>query len=315
VTPFAHAKSAYQLEQIALAAAMGADPTTAQQTRRETEESMGVWVGRGNDNGLRDIFVRTDAASAIFFDATVDRVADGLGLLGDTDSKDMRRGKAVGVLADPQEALDIYAAAADVHTSQLSGSDVAQPLATSPTRRGRHNDRARPQAILYVHLSQEAVAGSAGGVARVEGVGPVVGDQVRSWLRRCDVTVKPVLDLADVAPVDAYEVPDRMREAVILRSPSDAFPYATGDARRADLDHTIPYRPPDRGGPPGQTRPDNLGPQGRFTHRLKTHGRWTVRQLADGVFLWRTPHGQHYLVDQSGTTRLDSVRQTAPVTA
>jgi hypothetical protein len=313
VTPFAHAKSAFQLEQIALAAAMGADTTTADRERRAAEESMGVWVGRGGDNGLRSIMVRTDAASAIFFDAAVDRVADGLALLGDSDSKDMRRGKAVGVLAHPQEALDLYDAAAHLQVSPKASLDETQPSAPGRAAPVRRPARARPRAVLYVHLSQDAVAGAAG-VVRVEGVGPVVGDQVRSWLGRCDVTVKPVLDLAGMAPVDGYEVPDKMREAIVLRSPTDVFPYATGDARRADLDHTIPYRPPDRGGPPGQTRPGNLGPHGRFTHRLKTFGRWRVRQLADGVFVWRTPHGRHYLVDQSGTTRLDGVRATAPIT-
>ena len=306
VTPFAHGKSAYQLEQIALAAAMGADPVAAQRQRREAEASMGVWVGRGTDDGVRDIFVRTDAASAVFFDAAVDRVADGLGLLGDTDTKVMRRGKAVGVLADPQEALDLYAAAAEADDRRVGGAGARRNLSDHPRRRVA----GRQKAVLYVHLSQDAVAGGTG-VARIEGVGPVVGDQVRSWLSRCDVTVKPVLDLAGVAPVDAYEIPDAMREAVIMRSPTDVFPYATGDARRADLDHTIAYRPPDRGGPPGQTRPGNLGPHGRFNHRLKTHcdGRWQVRQLADGVFVWRTPHGRHYLVDQSGTTKLDAVRR------
>jgi hypothetical protein len=93
-----------------------------------------------------------------------------------------------------------------------------------------------------------------------------------------------------------------MREAVFLRSPADVFPHATSTSRRMDLDHTEPYQDPGSGGPPGQTRTDNLGPHTRFTHRLKTHGRWTVRQLADGAYLWRSPHGRHFLVDQAGTT-------------
>ena len=70
-----------------------------------------------------------------------------------------------------------------------------------------------------------------------------------------------------------------------------------------DLDHTQPYRDPDEGGPPGQTRPDDLGPMTRRHHRIKTHGHgWTVRQVFDGVCVWRTPHGRHYLVDHTGTT-------------
>jgi hypothetical protein len=115
------------------------------------------------------------------------------------------------------------------------------------------------------------------------------------------VTVKPVLDLADQTPVDAYEIPDRLREAIHLRNPVDVFPYATNTSRRRDIDHTIPYRPPDHGGPPGQTRVDNLGPMTRFHHRIKTHSRWQLRQPFPGVYLWRSPHGHHYLVDHTGT--------------
>jgi hypothetical protein len=156
-----------------------------------------------------------------------------------------------------------------------------------------------------VHISTDALAGD--GVARVEDVGPIVASQVREWLGRTDVKVTPVLDLAGVAPVDAYEIPDRMREAVFLRSPTDVFPRAARASRTMDCDHTKPYVPMSRGGPPGQTRPENLGPHARFHHRLKTHGRWLVRQIADGVFLWRAPHGRHFLVDQSGTVALDGV--------
>ena len=92
-----------------------------------------------------------------------------------------------------------------------------------------------------------------------------------------------------------------MREAVLLRSPVDVFPWATGASRRRDLDHTAPYLPPPHGGLPGQTRTDNLAPMGRRSHRVKTHGRWRVWQVSDGVLLWQAPHGHCYLVDRDGT--------------
>ena len=34
---------------------------------------------------------------------------------------------------------------------------------------------------------------------------------------------------------------------------------------------------------------------------MKTHGRWRLRQPEPGVYLWRSPHGQIYLVNPSGT--------------
>jgi hypothetical protein len=241
-------------------------------------------------HGMRDILVRTDAASAADFDAAVDRVADGLGALGDADPKQVRRGKAVGVLASPQAALDLYERA---FAAPAGGSGDAAP---------RRVD-SRPKAVLYVHLTDDVLR-SGSGAARVEGVGPVVAKQVRDWLGRRAVTVRPVLDPAGLAPVDGYEAPDEMREAVRLRTPADVFPYAACVSRRMDLDHTDPYVDPGDGGPPGQTRPGNLGPHTRRTHRIKTHSRWRVRQIADGAYLWRSPHGRHYLVDHTGTTAI-----------
>jgi hypothetical protein len=113
-----------------------------------------------------------------------------------------------------------------------------------------------------------------------------------------------VLDLARQAPVDAYEIPDRLREAVRLRTPADTFPYASNTGRRMDPDHTDPYVDPGAGGQPGQTGAANLGPMTRLHHRIKTHGRWQVSQPLDGIYLWRSPHGRHYLVDHTGTTSL-----------
>ncbi len=112
-----------------------------------------------------------------------------------------------------------------------------------------------------MHLSQDAFTRDDQGVARFEGEGPITVDQVRRWLGHCNVTVKPVIDLANQIPVDAYEVPDRLREAMQLRSPIDVFPFATNAGRNRQADHSVPYVDPGDGGPPGQTALDNLGPR------------------------------------------------------
>ena len=41
-----------------------------------------------------------------------------------------------------------------------------------------------------------------------------------------------------------------------------------------------------------------------FHHRIKTHGRWQVKQPFPGIYLWRDPHGRTYLVDHTGTRPL-----------
>jgi hypothetical protein len=115
--------------------------------------------------------------------------------------------------------------------------------------------KARPRAVIYVHLSEEALNASRG-VARVEEVGPVLLSQLRMILGdHCSISVKPVIDLpAGHTAVDAYEIPASLREQILLRNPADAFPYAAAVSRSIDIDHTIPYLNPDKGGPPGQTR-------------------------------------------------------------
>jgi len=48
----------------------------------------------------------------------------------------------------------------------------------------------------------------------------------------------------------------------------------------------------------------------RFHHRIKTHGRWQVQQPYPGIYLWRDPYGAFYLVDHTGTRRINRA-QTA----
>ena len=162
-----------------------------------------------------------------------------------------------------------------------------------------------PQVVLYLHLYARTDTGQVGPVARWEGEGPVSTAYVRDVLGpACEFVVRPVLDPANLAPVDAYEVPDRHREAVHLRTPADVFPYAANTTRSMQLDHTKPYLTPDHGGPPGQTAVGNLGPMTRFHHRIKTHGSCQLKQPFPGIYLWRDPHGRIYLVDHTGTRPL-----------
>ncbi len=224
-----------------------------------------------------------------------------------TSEAGCRAGSGPGVRPQPApgtrpHALDLFA---DIHTatgqpepSDPDGrADSAESTSTRPTP-GPVNTR--PDVTLYVHLTDQALQ-SGTGVARVEGIGPVTVDRVRTWLAHANVTVKPVIDLNNQVPVDAYEIPDRIREAVHLTIPVDCFPYATSTRRTGDIDHTIPFVKPDDGGPPGQTGVGKLGPITRFHHRVKTHGDWQVVQPFTGVFVWRTPHGRYYLVDHTGT--------------
>ena len=101
-----------------------------------------------------------------------------------------------------------------------------------------------PKAVLYVHLHQAAVhgAGRAGGVARVEGLGPVTLTGLHALLARTDLVVKPVIDLSDRVRTTAYEHPESLKERVHLTTGGDYWPYATSTSRNVDYDHPTPYR-------------------------------------------------------------------------
>jgi hypothetical protein len=331
-----------RLETLLEAKIIEADPVGAEQRAVLAAQERFVRLGRASEHGLKLIIARATAGDAIWFKATIDRIAEILARQGDTDSVEVRRSKAIGILAQPAQALQLLCehqrdewdgaaepvaaaeAAETKHDAEpADAADVAETADTADTAEADQNadpdvdadhqslrlepppfdpDRARPRAVVYVHLSSEAL-NDGSGVARVEDVGPVLLGRLRSVLGdRCMINLKPVIDLpAGHTPVDSYEIPARLREQLQLRYPADVFPYAAAVSRRIDVDHTIRYLSPDCGGPPGQTRIGNLGPHVRRHHRCKTHGGWQVRQPEPGSWLWRSPHRRIYLVNASGT--------------
>jgi hypothetical protein len=234
---------------------------------------------------------------------SLDEMARALTILGDTDSHDVRRAKALALLADPEAALAVVRRANEVLDASTDEATWVGPHDGTAPRRAADLGTA----ILYVHLSDTSLANPdqpGGGVARVEDLGPVLLDQVRDWLGHRNVVVKPVINIPEIRPVDCYEVPARMSEAIRLRNPASPFPFSPNTGRTGDDDHTRAYRPMDDGGPPGQTTVPNLGRMPRFEHRVKTFAGWKVTQPRSGIWIWRTPHGHYHLVDHASTTPL-----------
>ncbi len=231
-----------------------------------------------DDTAVSFLAARVDTADAIFFDAAVDRIADILGEHGDADSKEVRRAKAIGVLATPARAQSLLADA----TSETAANDP----------------RLLPRATVYVHVAEETLL-TGRGVARVDGVGALPAAMLKHLLGHTRVRLTPVVRPYATAGVDSYEIPDRVRRQVLLRDHIEVFPFSSRAARHQDLDHTRPYVP----GRSNQTRPDNLGPLSRKAHRAKTHGGWRLQQPRAGLFHWTSPSGQRYRVDGSGTIR------------
>jgi hypothetical protein len=152
--------------------------------------------------------------------------------------------------------------------------------------------------------AQDDTGRAGDGVDSAHGGGPP-GRPPDDLVLRDQIVVRPVLDPLGQVPVDAYESPPDMRDAVEVTAPFEIFPWGTAPSSACDLDHTDHYvSPPDGEPPPGQTRPGNLGPLSRRHHNLKTHHGWRCFQPLPGLFLWLTPSGYWFRVDHLGTTPL-----------
>ncbi len=262
---------------------VAADPARARarEEQARAQRHVRVWAPTLDDGGCCQITGTLDAADALRLDGTLAHLAKALAVGGDERSLDHRRATALRILADPARALQL-----------LGGLPAVS--------------QAKATVVLHLtddHMVDDALAG------RLENHGPLTRETWIELLGHDRITIRPVVDLNAIAPVDSYEIPDRIRDAVAWRTPVDAFPYGNRLARGLDLDHTVPYAHAS-GAPPGQTRIDNLAPLSRTAHRAKTAGRWKLIQYEGGWLEWTSPAGLHYATGPYGT-----LREARPLTA
>ncbi|WP_207084306.1 HNH endonuclease signature motif containing protein [Nocardioides sp. S5] len=249
-------------------------------------------------------------AGTVRLEAEID-LADGLDLhqalahgaatqkaLGSQEPLNARRAKALGDLARTQTALDLHASGFEARSARTSTTDDL------PAAR---------EVVLHAHFDA-TMAGDATVLRPTgrleEGQRLLLLDQLRSWCAdsRTTVTVKPVIDLNQEKYSPGYDIPDRIRDQVILRDRTCVFPFCSRPARGCDVDHVTEYDhdADAQGRPqPGPTCTENLGALCRFHHRVKTHTAWRYDMVAPGVFEWTSPHGHRYRRDSTGTTALD----------
>ena len=209
IAPSLGAVSFGRLQTLLDAAIYEADPDGVEQQAAAAAQQRFVRLGRGGEYGLKLIIARAAAGDAIWFKATIDRIADILTRHGNDDPVDVRRSKAIGILAQPAQALQLLCQHQDdtwdgsAEPAGLAAepaqdeSDLAQTLvdeeadvavetsivdkectvrdqvSDEATHRSIqitpapfNPDRARPRAIVYVHLSEAALSAGSG-VARV----------------------------------------------------------------------------------------------------------------------------------------------------
>jgi hypothetical protein len=223
--------------------------------------------GQSNEFGLKTLVARANAGDGIFFVAMVDRIAQVLALHGDTDPVEVRRSKAIGVLATPARAVRLLASVTslddppddvsdgdaeeddehcdadeDCTTDEGHGGQDETAVAAASAR--AHPRRLLPQVTLYVHLVQGAVA------AHLAGRGGWAGSRAsgRSRRGRCASSS----GMRTCGWCRCWTWPDRSRSTPtrLRRGCGRRCIYGTGMG--------------------------NLGPLSRYAHRLRTHGGWRV---------------------------------------
>jgi hypothetical protein len=317
-----------KLRDAAEAEMLRVDGERARADYEQRRKQCGVWLSQTDGNGHKAVFGRLEPLAALRLYAQVQELADCL----TEGSADERRAEAFGMLGDvaamtrlrarrrqpelfddelaeavaaltPEAEPDLAIEESEVHPAlrdRPGQVDVESAIFEAAVERlvAKLDPKVLvPTSTVVVHIAAEDLTETEG-VCRVPGVGPALKSVVGEWLGHDRIVVRPVIDLNDAPPpVDAYEIPDRHREHAFLRQPASAFPWSTA-IRRLDLDHTDPYQP---NGPPGQTRVEKLVPLARIEHRAVTHGGWRRRRPDPTTMVFRSPHGNVYLTNRSGT--------------
>lgn len=174
LAPFAHQVSVARILRAVRAAMIRHDPDRAAEQAAKAADHRGVWVHHDDEDltgtGLARINAVTDTPDAVALHTALNDVAATLAALGDSDTDQVRRARALGVLADPQYALDL--AATVEHNAAVPDEEATSRLRRRPSRTAP---------VLHVHLHTDAVTGIAPkgtaaaaltpGVVRAEGAG------------------------------------------------------------------------------------------------------------------------------------------------
>ena len=120
LAPFAHGCSWAQVDRLVEEALVRFDPEAAEERRREAQEHRHVDLGldQVGYDGIAHGTTALDAADALDLEQAIARRAKLNGQLGDEDSLDVRRAKALGEIAREDLILDLQVA--DPETGEIT---------------------------------------------------------------------------------------------------------------------------------------------------------------------------------------------------
>ena len=107
---------------------VAADPEAAAARERAGREEVFARTTRGSEHGIKGFYVRGPASLVIRVDATVAFLAEALRALGDSDDEDHRRVKALAIMANPMQAVELLAAFAAHRARTGQPADDDEPI-------------------------------------------------------------------------------------------------------------------------------------------------------------------------------------------
>ena len=313
LAPFAAKMTPHRIERAVDAAILRHDPDLAKEREDAAAEKRGAWFEDRLD-GTTDLNALLDTPDAHALDHALDTLATTLGALGDRDARDVRRARALGVLADPQYTLDLT----DMATPDNTPTPTTGTATTGTTGTGtgagtgtgtgqRRAKRLTPTLHLHLHLdalqatdtclnangsprddsnrddSNRARHDDIPGVhlGRVDKPGRQLGARSRAVIERwiAGLTPDTHLTITPVVDLTAHISIDAYEIPPPLRRQIAERDHHCRfpwctNTGHYDIDHIEPYLDPDQGGPPAQTNTHNLARLCRFHHRVKTRSDW-----------------------------------------
>jgi hypothetical protein len=171
------------------------------------------------------------------------------------------------------------------HSVQSNGTNP-----TSPTL-------SRSAPIVQITVPYDTLIGTADHPADLKGHGPLTAGQARAlashpnsiWRR---LLIHPTTGTLIKTDPTTYRPTADLTRHITTRDPLCTFPSCRMPSRRCDLDHVIPFGPPQH----GPTTPDNLIPLCRRHHLLKHRAGWRVKRDPEtGRVRWTAPTGHVYV--------------------
>ena len=105
-----------RFETVLEARVVEADPEAAAAREAAAAAEQFAKVGRSNEHGQKTLYVRSTAAVITRIDATLDYLCQALRALGDTETADELRVKAMLLLANPLQAVELLTAYKHAHS-------------------------------------------------------------------------------------------------------------------------------------------------------------------------------------------------------